>query len=313
MLNKSSFDFDTVLTVLAHASCGGPDFSEVWGGVDRGARKWHARATRDFDGFEIIDGVAEDFDEDDATTYILKAADPTDQPVWPLDVRMVTRAREEDGWPAGTWSFMRMKTLVPSEWRGRLRKFTPRMMEIHHIFSKPDGVQLPVVQPYLLFPTGAVAAPCLLTGMRLDVPGDWVMAPNPGWFGDEQKDVEFMANVTERCRMAAGLALRRRYLWSVLLGEGTGPRVRFITDPIGVREVFRLRDLPPGKQRRDALLHWVRQHWRKRRKAGADDLAAVREYLRGAVSYNWNGLRCQIEPSTYDAERARRPELVAAL
>jgi hypothetical protein len=58
--------------------------------------------------------------------------------------------------------------------------------------------------------------------------------------------------------VVAGFSLRRRYLWSVLIGEAEDePRGRFVTDPLGVREVFRLRDVPPGKQRRAALLHWV--------------------------------------------------------
>jgi hypothetical protein len=64
----------------------------------------------------------------------------------------------------------------------------------------------------------------------------------------------------------AGFSLRRRYLWSVLMGEAENePRARFVTDPVGVREVFRLRDISPGKRRRAALLHWVRANWRQRR------------------------------------------------
>jgi hypothetical protein len=54
-------------------------------------------------------------------------------------------------------------------------------------------------------------------------------------------------------RLVAGFSLRRRYLWSVLIGEAEDePRARFVTGPLGVRELFRLRDVPPGKQRRAA-------------------------------------------------------------
>jgi hypothetical protein len=110
--------------------------------------------------------------------------------------------------------------------------------------------------------------------------------------------------------VVAGFSLRRRYLWSVLIGEAEDePRARFVTDPLGVREVFRLRDVPPGKQRRAALLHWVRAHWRRRRQVTEADKLWIRAHLRGAWSYTWNGLRCEIEPSELDVEEAQTPSL----
>jgi hypothetical protein len=69
--------------------------------------------------------------------------------------------------------------------------------------------------------------------------------------------------------------------------------------------MFRLRDVPPGKQRRAALLHWVRAHWRQRRQTVEADKVWIRAHLRGAWSYTWNGLQCQIEPSELDVEAAQ--------
>jgi hypothetical protein len=91
----------------------------------------------------------------------------------------------------------------------------------------------------------------------------------------------------------------------VLLGEEGVPRARFVTDPIGVRAAFRLRDIPAGKTRRAALRHWVQEHWRKRRDPSKEDRAFVREYLRGATHFGWSGLSCQIEPSKEDQRRAK--------
>jgi hypothetical protein len=107
------------------------------------------------------------------------------------------------------------------------------------------------------------------------------------------------------CDLMCKLAFVRRYDWTVSLGHGDGPCVRFDTDPIGAREVFRLRDIPEGASRRAALRHWVAEHWRKRRSDPAEE-AKVRAHLRGATEFTWNGLRCKIKPSEYDAERAAK-------
>jgi hypothetical protein len=105
--------------------------------------------------------------------------------------------------------------------------------------------------------------------------------------------------------LATGAQLSRELGWRVALGYGEAPRLSFATDPVGVREVFRLRDIPEGRSRRDALCHWVREHWRQKREApdGAE-ATKVREHLRGAREFTWNGLRCTIRPSAVDLERA---------
>lgn len=98
--------------------------------------------------------------------------------------------------------------------------------------------------------------------------------------------------------------LLRRFFWRVSLRLDDGPSVSFSTDPEGVRALARMRDIPPGKQRRTALVHWVREHWRKKRDPSASDLSSVREHLRGASEFTWNGLRGRIVPSVSDQERA---------
>lgn len=98
-----------------------------------------------------------------------------------------------------------------------------------------------------------------------------------------------------------GLQFNRRYEWTASFSLG-GPSVCLVTDPLGAREVFKLRDVPPGKQRRAAIKHWVAQHWRKSRVDASEEIR-VRQHLRGATSFNWNGLRVDIKPSQIDLEK----------
>ena len=40
------------------------------------------------------------------------------------------------------------------------------------------------------------------------------------------------------------------------------PSLTLLTDATGVKEFWKLRDVPVGRRRRAALLHWVEKHWR---------------------------------------------------
>jgi len=101
--------------------------------------------------------------------------------------------------------------------------------------------------------------------------------------------------------LAINLQFRRRYFWRVVLGYEGRSSVSFLTDPHGAQEVFRLRDLPAGGTRRAALRNWVESHWRKNRGDAAESLK-VRQHLRGATSFVWNGLKVDIAPSLEDQQ-----------
>lgn len=115
-----------------------------------------------------------------------------------------------------------------------------------------------------------------------------------GWHGDAA------AGGRESAQMASLMSafqIQSEPFWKVRLGYEGYPRLSFTTDPIGVRAAFRLRDIPEGKTRRDALRHWVTEHWRD---TGSGERSEVRKHLRGKVDFTWNGLRCEIEPSLAD-------------
>ena len=201
--------------------------------------------------------------------------------VWPVDAKFVhspdcSRYAEVDRWPPGTLQFGRMRSIRTAEARllGATR-FSPRMVMDEMVVAKPDGTALSAKVPAALL--GGVwqnAAPGTITGR----------------------------DVSDVVPVALGFALSLRYEWTVWIGLGDGPRIRFLSDPLGAREVFRLRDLPPGRERRAALRHWVSAHTRARRD-DQDAKAWVRRHMRGATDFVWNGLRCRIQPADFDVEQ----------
>ncbi len=114
---------------------------------------------------------------------------------------------------------------------------------------------------------------------------------------------------SRRIQLALGISQFLRTRWRVYLSNG-GLGVTFPTDPVGVQEVFRLRDIPEGKERRAALRHWVTEHWRINIQDAREEIL-VREHLRGAQKFSWSGLNCRVTPSEedfireYDARIAR--------
>lgn len=102
--------------------------------------------------------------------------------------------------------------------------------------------------------------------------------------------------VSAGVQVALGLAFTNFYWWKVELAFEGGLSVAIRTNPTGVRELFRLRDVPNGSNRRKALKNWVSQHWRSKH-SEQSDLVFVRKHLRGSERFSWNGLLCQITPS----------------
>jgi hypothetical protein len=204
---------------------------------------------------------------------------PNDGPpaVWPLDVCVCTEHRSDFGHITGSLQFRRFRSigLADARKQGAVR-FSTKMMMDEAVIAKPDG--------------GATSGSMPLALMG----GRWApAAPTDLYVQDAGRFLNY----------APGLALALRYEWTVWLGHNEGPRVRMLTDPVGAREVFRLRDLPPGRQRRAALKHWVTGHWRQKRTETAADRAWIGQHLRGATDFAWNGLRCRIQPPDYDVER----------
>lgn len=130
--------------------------------------------------------------------------------------------------------------------------------------------------------------------------GRWCIARDGTTFKDRDGELQYDS-------LAFGLAVMHAYAsrlaWGVTIRfNPSTPSVCLMTDSIGVREFFRFRELPEGKSRRDALAHWVCQHWRQDRQ-DPDAETYVREHLRGRTAFAWHRLQCSIRIPMVDRTR----------
>jgi hypothetical protein len=210
----------------------------------------------------------------------------TPEVIWPVDVS-IAHCRAE-----GIVEINHYRSATTREARGRAALFSPYMLAGRVCHIAPDDT----------FTT----ATCFLARIG----GRWVDA-------EQRRVLWTRAGIPDRQgttaaddmvgRAALSIALTRRYEWTVSLGIEDSPTVAFVTDPAGARAAFRLRDVPEGRQRRAALRNWVAEHWRRKAAPSAVDRAFVREHLRGATRFRWNGLDCEITPSAFDLERNSQP------
>ena len=128
--------------------------------------------------------------------------------------------------------------------------------------------------------------------------------------GFHQRTFIFGQNEERRMHLSFGLAATRQEQWIVTIRRDNNPSMLFPTDPVGVREMFRFRDIPEGKKRRAALVHWVDEHYRRSHNDSSAQ-SYVRKHLRGKTAFTWNGLHCTVKPPILDAEFSKRPDLVA--
>ena len=77
------------------------------------------------------------------------------------------------------------------------------------------------------------------------------------------------------------------------------PSLTLLTDPTGVKEFWKLRNVPEGRKRREALLHWVDQHWRQTRN-DPDVEVFVRKHMRGSEDITQGQFRAKIVASKRD-------------
>lgn len=204
--------------------------------------------------------------------------------VWPMDVGIISRIEEE-----GALTLQRTYSVLPKQVRGYARRFSPFMVRSDH--AQMDRGKL-----------------LRCAGLYVWLGGQWTDAEGRmPWSGTAEKPLrqtEYILPAGDRMQpaLATAVALKQRYEWAVSLGLEKAPSVRFVTDPTGIKEVFRIRDLPDGKDRREALLTWVTQHWRQHRRDPELEVY-VRKHLRGATSFNWRGMNCELLPSQFDLEK----------
>ena len=147
----------------------------------------------------------------------------------------------------------------------------------------------------------------------------WVFSVGHGSFTclrSDNDDLLKVRGVDYIAPMLCGFAQSIGHHWQVKTKfDDVCPMLTLLTDPTGVKEFWRLRDIPVGKKRRDALLHWVNDHWRQDRRDPEVEVY-VRKHMRGAENITHGSFKATIIPSerdTLDEEiaKSQRDELRA--
>jgi hypothetical protein len=114
--------------------------------------------------------------------------------------------------------------------------------------------------------------------------------------------------ITKTCDMLLSLSFTRDVVWRVVFKGPSGISVSLSTDTAGAMAAFRNRQPNEVSGRRDALRHWVSQHYRTRHVDEGDEpqRVIVRQHLRGRTPFRWCGIDCELVVSPFDIRRNER-------
>lgn len=194
-----------------------------------------------------------------------------------IDISILQRASKEEQLQGTKYQIVRSRLLQPIQTRQYHFSGRPTLHQTT-AFVKENG--------------------SFVTGKRFLVKTgrQWRVAVNT----DRPND-RYGEDVTIHVQAICGIVFSQYFEWTVILGYPGYPHVTFNCTPRGAREVFKLRDVPEGKQRRSAIHHWVGEH--RRRKTESDEYINILDYLRGQTEFKWNGLNCTIKPSPSDLKK----------
>jgi hypothetical protein len=126
----------------------------------------------------------------------------------------------------------------------------------------------------------------------------------PSWYPlRSEKDLQGSSYETVALSMILGCTILAKNTWiaNIRIAE-TMPSVGLYTDPTGIKDFLKFRDIADGKTRRDALINWVCQHWRQDRNDPEVEIY-VREHLRGKETAQWHGMQVEIKVPPVARER----------
>lgn len=200
-----------------------------------------------------------------------------------LDVSWITDTINDDGSPSDRdrFSLSRIRTVPASTLRGRVKLVSSINVEFTSALVRRD-LTYTTTRTYLI-KSGSEFRTVDYTDARISR-----LSPSSG------RSLEVATN------MVVGIGVARHYSWAVRLGFPGSPSINLLTDPTGALELLKLRDNAKGK-RRDAIVHWVSEHWRRKRNDPSIS-TRVRPHLRGKTSFSWDGLICEVVPSPADRD-----------
>lgn len=166
---------------------------------------------------------------------------------------------------------------------GKFRKYTLR---------KKQDIGIEGVQATRLFNPAAIVA----------YKQDLCVCLGVDWTGmDEELGVSRGYGLIRTAMMLAGVCNGMRFHWYAKVKVSPDiPSISLITDPTGVKELWKLRDIPSGKKRRQSLLHWVSEHWRANR-TDPEMESYVRRQLRGHTKFTHGDFSVDIHISESDS------------
>ena len=228
-------------------------------------------------GIENFDGVYPlDLVDDTAEDYMVFSDALPEDVNYSMDVKVMVNPHAFSNIEGDELQLQRVRFIKPKQARGKVKILMPVMVQ--HCLG------------YLDLNKAEIRTTAGILGYS---PKGWIRLNHQDY--PPPKDI--IDYDTRRIRVAIGVQFTNNYYWTVYLGWDGCPGVRFPTDPTGAKEIFRLRDIPDGKKRRTAILHWVKEHYRKKRGIDARENIKIREHLRGGNVFRWNGLTCKIQPS----------------
>lgn len=220
---------------------------------------------------------------EDRDFWLFLPEECTPDVLWPINVGWIMNKDEE-----AELRLAKFITVTPKEVRGYVHRFGRYM--IREDLALVDNSKLLTASAVMVW-----------------AGNQWLTADKKRIWDNEIPQEAFRTPELERVHpaVAIGMALRHRYEWAVVLGLEGSPSVRFVTDPTGIKDMFRIRDIPEGRDRRAALLAWITDHWRQNRD-DPDLEVYVRKHLRGATSFTFKGMKASIIPSQFDVEKLNR-------
>ena len=229
-----------------------------------------------------------DFGGDDWWIFNPDELDPTI--IWPIDVGTVQKGIYDK------FIMRRVVSVTARQCRGVANKFSPYML-------KTEVIQEDRGQLFNICMLHAWLNNCWVEAAKSNHVGllDCDIYPDKM----DEKTSEILRKANASLNAFLSIALRQRYEWAIILGHENTPSVRFATDPTGLKELLRLREIRQGAFRRDAVLNWVVDHWRQNR-ADKDCETYVRRHMRGGDRFEWEGFQVEIVPAEFDVELAQR-------
>lgn len=153
--------------------------------------------------------------------------------------------------------------------------------------------------------------PFIKSNVLVNVPIPLCYNPN---FIYKDKDVktymntEDYVNEVENFNMALNIRLTAYYEWFVYIKEDDKSLgIKIPIAPESSKEVFALRNIKEGDNRKRAICNFVREHYRTVKSDYDEEerQVLVKQHLRGETKFNWRGLQVNIIPAEYDLNRVK--------